>query len=122
MVTGGVLVAVAVATLFVLVSAPVPHHFTRNGATIYDLQSTCPGITTVQGTTVSLHRSTSEFMYFAVVGSSENWVVYEANGTSGPDTFASPGGVYEFGSLCPGSGPCYPATVTGTHSTPFLAL
>jgi len=114
--------AIAVATLLVLVLVPVPQHFTMDGAAIYDLQTTCPGIPTTQGTSVTFHWSASGFTYFASVRCSENQVVYQANGTSGSGTFVSAGGVYEFGSLCPGPLPCYPATVTGSYTGPLLGL
>ncbi len=117
----GVSASVGVAILLILVLVPVPQHFSVDGAAIYDLQTTCTGIDTTQGTTVSLHWSTPSTTYFAVVSCSLNQVAYEANGTQGSTTFTSVGGVYEFGALCP-EGPCIAAHVSGDYTGPLLAV
>lgn len=118
----GVCVGVAAATLLVLTLVPVPRTFTMHGAAIYDLQTTCPGIDTTRGTAVNFHWSAGGPTYFYVVCCSANRAIYQANGTQGSGSFVSVGGVYEFGSACPGPGPCYPADVYGTYTGPLLAL
>ncbi len=118
----GLCAAVAVATLFALILVPVPQTFTMHGAAIYDLQTSCPGIDTTRGTTVNFHWTAGGPTYFFVVSCSTNQVAYQANGAQGSGVLVSVGGVYEFGSGCPGPGPCYPADVAGTYTGPLLPL
>lgn len=114
--------AIAVATLLVLTLVPIPQTFSMHGAAVYDLETTCTGIDTTRGTNVNFHWSASGWTYFSVGSCSSNQLVYEANGTQGSGSFIANGGVYEFGSDCPGSGPCYPADMAGTFTGPLLPL
>jgi hypothetical protein len=118
----GAAASVAVATLLALVLVPVPQHFSMHGVAIYDLQTACTGIDASQGTTVYFHWSAAGWTDFFVLSCSANQVVFAGNGTQGSGTFVSTGGVYEFGSACPGPEPCYPADVSGTYTGPLLPL
>jgi hypothetical protein len=115
-------VGIVAAALAALIVVPVPQQFSLRGVAIYDLQVSCPGVDTTQGTTVNFHWSAASSTGFAVVSCSANQVVYEGNGTAGSGSFVSVGGVYEFGSTCPGPEPCYPADVTGSFTSPLLPL
>lgn len=117
----GVSVGIAVAAFLVLALVPIPHAFSIQGAVIPDLY-TCTGLGPTQGTTVNFHWSAGGWTYFYVVGCSANQVVYQANGTQGSGAFVATGGTYDFGSGCPGPGPCYPADVSGTYTGPLLPL
>jgi len=119
---GAVIAIVACAAIGVAILVPVPQTFSMHGVAIYDLEMDCPGIYTTQGTTVTFHWSAASSTGFAVVSCSANQVVYEGNGTTGSGSFVSVGGVYEFGSTCPGPEPCYPADVTGSFTSPLLPL
>jgi hypothetical protein len=113
--------AVAAGTVLVLALVPVPQQFSFRGAAIYDLQTSCAGVDTTRGTTVSFHWSTPSPTYFFVVSCSANDVAYEGNGTQGTGSFVSVGGVYEFGASCP-EGPCVAADVSGSYTGPLLPL
>jgi len=115
-------VGIAIAALLALVFVPVSQQFSLRGVAIYDLQFSCPGIDTTQGTTVYFHWSSASPTNFFVVSCSLNQVAYSGNGTQGWGSFVSVGGVYEFGSACPGPGPCYPADVSGSYTEPLLPL
>ncbi len=118
----GVSVGAALAAFLASITVPVPQHFSLHEAAIYDLATTCTGIDTTGGTTVSFRWSAPSPVYFFVVSCSANQVAYQANGTQGLGAFASLGGVYEFGASCPGSTPCVPADVSGSYTGPLLAL
>ncbi len=118
----GISAGVVAATFLVLILLPVPRAFTMDGAAIYDLEPTCTGIATTSGTTVTFHWSAGGRTYFFVVSCSAGEVAYQSNGTQGSGSFVSTGGVYEFGSSCPGPGPCFPADVVGTYTGPLLPL
>ncbi len=115
-------VGIAAAALLALMLVPVPQQFSLRGAAIYDLQLSCPGVDTARGATVSFHWSAASSTNFFVVSCSLNQVVYTGNGSQGSGSFVSAGGVYEFGSGCPGPGPCYPADVSGRYTEPLLQL
>ena len=119
---GAVIAIAACAAIGVAILVPIPQSFSMHEAAIYDLEMGCPGIYTTQGTTVTFHWSAASSTGFAVVSCSANQVVYEGNGTVGSGSFVSVGGVYEFGSTCPGPEPCYPADVTGSFTSPLLPL
>jgi len=114
--------AIAVATLVVLVVVPVPQHFTLHEVAIYDLQRSCPGIDTAQGTPVNFHWSAPSPIFFFALSCSANQVAYEGNGTSGSGSFVSVGGVYEFGASCGGPYPCVAANVSGSYAAPLLSF
>jgi len=118
----GISLGVAAALLAMLVLVPVPQPFTMHGAAIPDLQTSCPGIDTVQGSILSFHWTTPAPTYFFVVSCSAGQVAYQANGTSGSDTFVSVGGVYDFGAACPGPVACVSADVWGTYTAPILPV
>ena len=118
----GVPVGAAFATFLASLTVPVPQHFSMHGAAIYDLETTCTGIDTTGGTTVSFHWSALSPIYFFVVSCSANQVAYQANGTQGLGAFVSSGGVYELGASRPGLIPCVPADVSGSYTGPLLAL
>jgi hypothetical protein len=118
----GLCVSIAIATLVALILVPVPQTFMMHEVAIYDLQTTCRGIATTRGTTVSFHWTAGGPTDFFVPSCSANRLAYQANGTQGVEQFVSIGGVYEFGSGCPGPGPCYPAIVAGTYTGPLLPL
>jgi hypothetical protein len=115
-------VGIATAALLALMLVPVSQQFSLRGVAIYDLQFSCPGIDTTRGTTVYFHWSAASPTSFFVVSCSLNQVVYSGNGSQGWGSFVSAGGVYEFGSGCPGPGPCYPADVSGSYTEPLLQL
>ena len=113
-------VGVALALLVAMAVTPVPQSFTLHSVAIYDLQFDCPGVMIPSGSSVSFHWSAGGPTAFFVVGCSANREYYVGNGTSGSGSFVSTGGVYEFGSGCPGPSPCYPADVTGTYTGPLI--
>jgi hypothetical protein len=118
----GAAVAIAVAVFLLLVLVPVPQHFTMMNAAIYDPNTSCTGIDTTKGTTISFRWSAPSFTYFFVVSCSANEEVYSANGTSGSGSLVSVGGVYQFGGSCPNESFCVPADVSGTYTGPLLPL
>jgi hypothetical protein len=118
----GLAATIAVATFLLMVLLPLPQHFVLDGAAIYDLQETCPGIDTTAGTTVNFHWTAASPVYFFVVSCSANQETYSGNGTQGSGSFVSIGGVYEFGASCFGPYPCVRADVAGTYTGPLLAL
>lgn len=113
-------VGVAAVTVVVLVLVPVPQGFTVHNGAIYDVEVRCTGLDTVPGTTVSFDWSAPSFTHFAVVSCSGNQAGYRGNGTSGSGSFVSGGGIYEFGAVCVGVGPCIKANVSGTYTAPFI--
>jgi hypothetical protein len=117
----GISVGVAASAFLVLTLVPVPQLFVMHGAALYDLEPTCAGIDTAQGTSVSFHWSAPSLIIFLVVSCSANQIAYQGNGTSGLGTFVSVGGVYEFGASCP-EGPCVAADVYGIFTGPILPL
>lgn len=117
----GLSLGIVVATVLVLTLVPIPQTFSMHNAVIPDLYS-CTGLRPTQGTTVNFHWSTAGFTDFYVVSCSVNEAVYQANGTQGTGSFVSDGGMYDFGSGCPGPGSCYPAEVTGSYTGPLLTL
>ncbi len=117
----GAALGAALTITLAMALVPVPQHVTLDGAAIYDLQTTCPGIYVTPGTAVTFHWSTPSTNYFFVVSCSANQLVYEGNGTSGSGTFVSTGGVYEFGASCP-EGPCVAADVSVNYTSPLLVV
>ncbi len=112
--------AVLVAGCLLLV--PIPQQFRLSDAALYDPQLTCSGIAATSGSSVNFQWATPSFTYFAVVSCSANEVVYYGNGTSGAGSFVSVGGIYSFGSLCPGSTHCVLATVWGKYTAPVAPV
>ncbi|HTT44793.1 MAG TPA: hypothetical protein VMH38_02095 [Thermoplasmata archaeon] len=118
----GAVIAIVVGAFLVLILVPVPQHFAMTGAAIYDPNTSCTGIDTTKGTTISFHWSAPSFTYFFVVSCSANEEAYSANGTSGSGSLVSLGGVYQFGGSCPNESFCVPANVSGTYTGPLLPL
>ena len=118
----GIAVVVALAGSLALVLVPVPQQFSLHEVAVYDLEIGCGGVFTAQGTTVSFHWSAPALISFGAWSCSANQMVYWGNGTSGSGSFVSPGGVYEFGTICPPMGSCWPANVSGAYTAPILPL
>jgi hypothetical protein len=121
------LVALAVAACAAIVISgialallPVPQHFKLREVAVYDLSTTCSGILTSQGTRVQFGWSAPTPVLFGAWSCALNSLVYTGNGTYGSDSFISEGGVYEFGTICPGNGYCTAANVSGSFSGPIL--
>jgi hypothetical protein len=121
-IVAGAAAAIVVATFLVLVIVPVPQHFVMHEVAVYDLETTCSGILTTKGTTVSFQWSAPTYISFGAWSCSANSIVYWGNGTSGSDSFVSQGGVYSFGTICSPTGPCWAANVSGSYTGPLLPL
>jgi hypothetical protein len=114
-------VLVAVGVITVLVTVPVPQPFQMHDAAIYDLEPTCGGIDPRWGTEVTFHWSAESSIEFIVLSCGAGSFINQV-GTSGGGSFTAAGGLYEFGSACPGSVPCVSANVTGTYVGAILPL
>jgi hypothetical protein len=118
--------AVALLTTFAtLTVVPVHQSFTMHDAEVFDLETTCPGIDTVKGTSVSFHWWAASEIRFGAWSCSANWITYIANGTGCSGSLVAQGGVYAFGTICPptaGPSSCAGANVTGNYTRPLLEI
>ena len=116
----GVVAIALLVTVVTLTLIPVRRHFEMSNVWVRDAESTCSGIVTTKGTTITFQWSDPRAVEFGVWACSSH-LVYEGNGTSGNGTLASIGGTYEFGTIC-GPGNCHPANVSGDYTGPLLVL
>jgi hypothetical protein len=118
--------AVALFTTFATPSlVPVHQSFTMHDKAVFDLETTCSGIDTLWGTSISFHWSAAANISFGVWSCSANWLTYMANGTGGSGSLVSRGGVYEFGTACPPTAipsNCVGANVSGNYTRPLLEI
>lgn len=112
------LVVTVLVTVWWLTPVPMARHFAMYGVAVYDLEKSCTGIDTTAGTSITFHWWDSKSVPFGAWSCPANNIVYEAWGRSGNGSVTSQGGVYEFGAICPGSGQCIPANVTGNYTGP----
>lgn len=120
----GVPTVALLAAFALLAVVPAHQSFTLHDVAVSDLESTCSGIDTTQGTSVTFHWWAATSISFGAWSCSADHIVYQGSGTNGSGTFTSLGGVYEFGTSYPPVGPpaCEGANVTGTYTGPLLAL
>jgi hypothetical protein len=111
---------IVVAVLLELALVSVPQEYTMHEGAVHDLELTYSGIDTTQGTGRSFHSSAPVNISLGAWSCSADRIVCWGNGAGGSDGLVSQGGVYEFGTICPGTGPCWPANVTGTYANPIL--
>ena len=109
-----------VSALVILSYLPVPRSFTMHDVGVYDLETTCSGILTIKGTSVTFQWWAPRSIEFGAWSCSANHIVYEANGTNGSGTIVSIGGAYEFGTICAPGPSCVLANVSGTYTGPWL--